>query len=112
MSDTYWMAGGLLLLLLLVAFLFLAAHIGTLGAPGVYAVFAPREWTSRFKTRGRFENVIEPWSQERLRRRWIDGVDLQALEPLAGADLLNCIERPSAGEHRETAEQHPLSLVE
>jgi hypothetical protein len=55
---------------------FLAAHVATLGAPGVYAVFAPLEWTPQFKTRGRFENVIEPWSQERLRRRWIDGVEL------------------------------------
>lgn len=52
---------------------FLATNVATIAGPGVYAVFAPLDWTPRFKTRGRFENVIEPWSEQRLRQRWIDG---------------------------------------
>jgi hypothetical protein len=53
-----------------------AVHTETLAGPGVYAVFAPLDWTPRFKTRGRLENVIQPWSLTQLRERWIDGVEL------------------------------------
>jgi hypothetical protein len=51
-------------------------HAETLGGPGVYAIFAPIGWQPRFKTRGNFNNVIEPWPLQRLRDRWIDSVEL------------------------------------
>ncbi len=43
--------------------------------PGVYAVFAPRGWEPDFVTSG-LNNVIRPWPEDRLRSRWIIGVDL------------------------------------
>ncbi len=53
----------------------LADNQATLAAPGVYAMFAPPDWASRFKTTG-LTNVIEPWSLAKLRARWIDDVEL------------------------------------
>ena len=54
----------------------LRKHQGDLGSAGVYAVFAPLDWATSWKTRGRFSNVINPWPLERLRERWIEGVEL------------------------------------
>jgi len=55
---------------------FLRKHADTLASAGVYAVFAPLDWTRAWKTRGRFANVINPWPLPLLRERWIEVVEL------------------------------------
>ena len=55
---------------------FLRRHADTLASAGVYAVFAPLDWTPTWKTRGRLANVINPWPLARLRERWIEDVEL------------------------------------
>ncbi|MGH2941410.1 MAG: hypothetical protein ACRDLN_01350 [Solirubrobacteraceae bacterium] len=55
---------------------FLRTHEQDLLTAGVYAVFAPIGWSPNWKTRGRFPNVINPWSLAQLRGRWIDDVEL------------------------------------
>jgi hypothetical protein len=55
---------------------FLRNHADGLGSAGVYAVFAPLDWTPTWKTRGRFANVINPWPLGRLCERWIEDVEL------------------------------------
>lgn len=47
-----------------------------LDSPGVYAIFAPTDWTPSWTTRGRFANVISPWPLTRLRDRWVYDVEL------------------------------------
>jgi len=46
-----------------------------LAAPGVYAVFAPRDWTPEFTTEG-LRNVISPWPKQQLRAKWVEQVEL------------------------------------
>jgi hypothetical protein len=55
---------------------FLRDHATELRSAGVYAVFAPLDWTPTWKTRGRFANVINPWPLGHLRERWIEDVEL------------------------------------
>jgi hypothetical protein len=55
---------------------FLHQNEDELASAGVYAVFAPIAWTPKWKTRGRFTNVINPWSLARLGARWISDVEL------------------------------------
>jgi hypothetical protein len=55
---------------------FLRKHEDDLISAGVYAVFAPIDWTPTWKTRGRSANVINPWSLAQLRTRWIEDVEL------------------------------------
>jgi len=55
---------------------FLRNHADEFRSAGVFAVFAPLDWTPKWKTRGRFANVINPWPLGRLRERWIDDVEL------------------------------------
>lgn len=47
-----------------------------LDSVGVYAVFAPLDWSPSWKTRGHFPNVIAPWPLTPLRERWVDDVKL------------------------------------
>lgn len=54
----------------------LREHGGDLDSAGVYAVFAPIGWNPKWKTRGRFPNVIAPWSLKQLQQRWIADVEL------------------------------------
>jgi hypothetical protein len=46
-----------------------------LDACGVYAIFAPLNWSPRWRS-GRLTNVITPWPVERLRDRWVEDVEL------------------------------------
>jgi hypothetical protein len=47
-----------------------------LDSAGVYGVFASIDWTPKWKTRGRFSNVITPWPLAQLRERWVEDVEL------------------------------------
>jgi hypothetical protein len=49
-------------------------------------VFAPLDWTPAWKTRGRFDNVINLWPLARPRERWIEDVELVYIG-CAGATL-------------------------
>lgn len=54
---------------------FLHEWANQLQEPGVYAVFVSQGWEPSFAT-GTLENVINPWSEDRLLERWISEVDL------------------------------------
>lgn len=49
--------------------------VPSLDSPGVYAIFAPRDWRPRWRD-SQLGNVISPWSVQRLEQRWVDGVEL------------------------------------
>jgi hypothetical protein len=55
---------------------FVARHASEFSKPGVYAVFAPRNWKPTWLAEPEMSNVISPWPAQRLHDRWVEGVEL------------------------------------
>lgn len=55
---------------------FLNGHDDTLRSCGVYAVFVPATWQPKWTVGEELDNVLNPWTADRLQARWVAPVEL------------------------------------